>query len=123
MKLWSVVRLAVVACVLCSMSAFAAGILGETSSGDGQHHVSYYKGKGAMLYENARDERYNYEVTLKAVSLDMDGNRVTHHILAYKREGKPHFIATGSVGNAKGVMYVFGHKLEQVIERWPESNN
>ena len=200
MKLGSVVKLVVVAYALCSLSAFAAGIFSETTSGDGKHYVSYYKGKGAMLYEDARDERHNYEVTLKVVTLDdgrglweynfvsgstntyqriivdeesdafqkvfvpaskdtqhdyasyietgwahkieyenlqaregtakkrtllfnyidIDGNRVTHHILAYRVEGKVHFDVTGSVGNTDGVNYVFGHELKQVIERYPE---
>ncbi len=200
MKLGSVAKLVVVAYALCSMSAFAAGIFGERSSSDGRNYVSYSKGKGIRIYENARDEKIEYEVTLKRAVLDdgrdlleynfvsgsdntyqriiideesdgfqkifvpassdaqhdynsyveagwahkieyeklqkeegtakkrtllihyldMDGNRVTHHILAYKRDGQWVTAATGSVGNANGVIYIWGHELEQVIERYPE---
>lgn len=199
----SVLRLLVVASALCSLSAFAAGIFSEVSSGgDGRTYVSYFKGKGTMIYKNALDEKINYEVTLKIVVLDdgrelaeynfvsdisntyrrfivdgdsdafkkvfvpaskdmqhdyssyvetgwghkieyenlqreegtakkrtlllnyldMDGNRVTHHSLIYKKAGNWKLLSTISVGNADGVVYVSAQELEQVIERRPENN-
>ena len=197
-------KFAVVVCVLWSMTAFAASGLfssGERSSIDGGGYVTYYAGKGGMIYADAREERHNYKVTLKIATLpdgralweynfvegfnnryqrliidkesdgfqkifvpaakdrqddfaayvetgwahkveyenlqkeentakkrtlllhylDPDGNRVTHHVLAYK-DGSKKFISTGSVGNAKGVTYIWGHELVQVIERLPEDS-
>ena len=198
MKLWSVLKLMVGASALCATSVFAVGIL----SGDGRGYVSYYKGKGTKIYKDARDEKIDYEVTMKLASvldsralfeynfvdysgntyhrfivdeesdsfqkvfvpaskdkqhdyssyvetgwghkleyenlqrdegtvkkrtlmfhyLDMDGNRVTHHNLIYKKDGNLKLISTISVGNANGVIYVAAHELEQVIERMPERN-
>lgn len=92
----SVLKLLVVASALCSLSAFAAGIFSELSSGgDGRTYVSYFKGKGTMIYKNA---------------------------LIYKKAGNWKLLSTISVGNADGVVYVSAQELEQVIERRPENN-
>ena len=203
MKFFSALKLMAVASALCATSVFAAGVLSELASGgDGRNYVTYFKGKGVKIYENARDEQIDYEVTMKSVTLDdgrelieynfvsgsdntyhrfivdeesdafkkvfvpaskdtqhdyssyvetgwghkieyenlqreegtakkrtillnytdMDGNRVTHHILAYKKEDNWKFLSTISVGNADGVIYVAAQELELVIERMPENN-
>lgn len=202
MRIVSVVKLAIILGMLCSVRVLAAGIFVTPSSTDGTHYVTYYAGKGGMAYRSVRDELIEYEVTLKQVGIgngrslleynfvsargntyqriildndigdgfqkvfipaskdkqddyasyvetgwahkveyeglqqeelgtskkrtlllsyvDMEGNRHTHHILAYDKDGKRKFISTGSVGNANGMIYGWAHRLTQVIERWPE---
>ena len=77
-----------------------------------------------MLFASLQEKEENTakKRTLLLNYLDMDGNRVQHHILAYRKDDNWQLVSTGSVGNDKGVIYIWGHKLTQVIERMPEDN-
>ena len=60
-----------------------------------------------------RDEGTPKKRTMLFNFLDQHGNRVTHHMLAYRIDGKWQLISTGSIGNTDGVISVWAHKLSQ----------
>ena len=68
MKLWSVMKLAIVASSLFSASAFAAGLFSEEANTNTS--CRYFTGAGVMYYESARDRAINYAVTLKVTPLE-----------------------------------------------------
>ena len=94
------------------------------ASADAQHDYSSYVETGwasEVEYDRLQEEEGTPKKhTILLNYLDTDGNRVTLHVLAYKKEGKWKLITVSSVGNADGIIYLSGHELEQVIERLPE---
>ncbi len=54
--------------------------------------------------------------------LDENGNRITEHILAYRKAGKWQLTSTGSIGNTDGVIFIWVHKLSQTDECSPATN-
>ena len=74
MKLWFVVKLAVLAGATCSLSALAAGMFSaRTDTNEPNPSCHYYMGTGVMYYGNDRKHPINYAITLKVVPLE--GNR------------------------------------------------
>ena len=60
-----------------------------------------------------QDEGTPKKITLLFNFIDQHGNRVAHHVLAYRISGKWQLTSTGSIGNANGVISVWAHKLSQ----------
>ena len=95
-------------------------VLVPTSEDTQDDYDSYVEtGWGHQLeYEEIhRDEGTPKKRTMLMSFLDKDNNRITEHILAYRDEsGKWQLTATGSIGNADGVIFVYTHKLSQTDE-------
>ena len=79
--------------------------------------MSKLAGGSKLEYEEIhQDEGTPKKRTILLSFLDKDGNRVTEHVLAYRKAGKWQLISTGSIGNTDGVIFIWTHKLSQTDE-------
>ncbi len=67
MRLWSMMM--VVAGVLCSLDALAGVVTNCLACGGGARDASCYEGEGVMVYNDALDEKIEYDVTMKLTAL------------------------------------------------------
>lgn len=75
-----------------------------------QHQLEYEKLSENEGTAKKRSILLNY--------LDMDSNRITHHVLAYKIDGKWQLVSTGSAvgSNCNEMLNVWTHRLAQADE-------